>query len=243
MNGGPAADHLGKTAGKSSETSPTSWSPSFNTCSPRGSQSTSRFPLTFPARTEVGHWILHYLPIKNATGAVNRIGVLVVEITAQRKLEKSLRDADRKLHIEMDRLQMLLEVTNILSSNWNVQQVFPRISARIRRVLHQECATFASYDAATGLLVRQAVDFPLARGFTDHVQIVASNSPAGRSLHEHTPMIFSTEQLQTLTLTSPGVSWRRGCDLYVASLFFVPKVRLACWSSAALAKTLFSQKI
>jgi formate hydrogenlyase transcriptional activator len=196
MNGRPAADHLGKTAREILGDFADIVEPKLQHVLTTGQPVHFEVSAQLPARTEVGHWILHYLPIKNATGAVNRIGALVVEITAQRKLEESLRDADRKLHIEMDRLQMLLEVTNILSSNWNVQQVFPRVSARIRRVLHQECATFASYDAATGLLVRQAVDFPLARGFTDNVQIFASNSPAGRSLQEHTPMIFSTEQLQ-----------------------------------------------
>ncbi len=196
MNGRPAADHLGKTAREILGDFADIVEPKLQHVLTTGQPVHFEVSAQLPARTEVGYWILHYLPIKNATGAVNRIGVLVVEITAQRKLEESLRDADRKLHIEMDRLQMLLEVTNILSSNWNVQQVFPRVSARIRRVLHQECATFVSYDPATGLLVRQAVDFPLARGFTDNVQIFASNSPAGRSLHEHTPMIFSTEQLQ-----------------------------------------------
>jgi hypothetical protein len=74
---------------------------------------------------------------------------------------------------------MLLDVTSILSSNWNIQQVFLRVSARIRRLLRQECAMFDLYDAGNGLLVRQAEDFPLAKGFTSNVQISASNSPAG----------------------------------------------------------------
>jgi hypothetical protein len=33
---------------------------------------------------------------------------------------------------------MLTDVTSLLSSNWDVAQVFPKVSARLRRVLHQE---------------------------------------------------------------------------------------------------------
>jgi len=196
INGRPAAYHMGKTVrevlGDFADIIEPKLQSVLRTALPVHFEVSARLP----ARAEVGHWILHYLPIKDANGAVHRIGVLVVEITAQRKLEESLRDADRKLQQEMDRLQMLLDVTSILSSNWNIQQVFPRVSARIRRLLRQECATFDLYDASTDLLVRQSVDFPLAKGFTANIPISASNSPAGRSLHAHTPMIFSKEQIQ-----------------------------------------------
>ena len=196
MNGRPAADHLGKTAreilGDFADVAESKLRYVLATGQPVHFEASA----LLPARAEVSHWVLHYLPIKDAAGVVHRIGVLVVEITAQKKLEESLRDADRKLRQEMDRLQMLLDVTSILSSNWNIQQVFPRVSARIRRVLQQECAMFDWYDPGTGLLVRQSVDFPLAKGFTSNVLISASNSPAGRSLHERTPMIFSKEQIQ-----------------------------------------------
>src|SRR5579864_6095216 len=196
MNGRPAADHLGKTAEEILGDFDGIVEPKLQHVLTTGQPVHFEVSAQLPARTEVGHWILHYLPIKDATGVVNRIGVLVVEITAQKKLEESLRDADRRLRREMDRLQMLLDVTNILSSNWNIQQVFLRVSARIRRLLRQECAMFDLYDAGNGLLVRQVEDFPLAKGFTSNVQISAGNSPAGRALHEHTPMIFSKEQIQ-----------------------------------------------
>jgi len=196
INGRPAADHLGKTAREILGDFADTVEPKLQQVLATGQPVHFEASALLPARTEASHWILHYLPLKDSTGVVNRIGVLVVEITAQKKLEESLRDADRKLRKEMDRLQMLLDVTSILSSNWNVQQVFPRVSARIRRILRQECAIFDMFDSGTGLLVRQSVDFPLAKGFTANVQISASNSPAGRSLHEKTPMIFSKEQIQ-----------------------------------------------
>jgi hypothetical protein len=47
------------------------------------------------------------------------------------------------LRQETNRLQMLTDVTSLLSSNWDVAQVFPKVSAHLRRVLYQEFATFA----------------------------------------------------------------------------------------------------
>ena len=196
MNGRLSADHLGRTVREVLGDLADIVEPKLQHVLGTGQPMHFEASALLPARTEVGHWILHYLPIKDPTGVVNRIGVLVVEITAQKKLEESLRDADRKLHKEMDRLQMLLDVTSLVASNWNIQQVFPRVSACIRRLLRQECAIFDLYDPSTDLLVRQSVDFPLAKGFTANLQISASNSPAGRSLHERAPMIFSKEQIQ-----------------------------------------------
>jgi len=41
-------------------------------------------------RAEVGHWIHSYFAIRNATGRVNQVGAIVVEITDQIKLQQSL---------------------------------------------------------------------------------------------------------------------------------------------------------
>jgi len=100
------------------------------------------------------------------------------------------------LRHETDRLQMLTDVTSLLSSNWDVTQVFPRVSARLRRVLFQEFATFALHDAGSGLLVYQATDFPLSKGLMPTVQGSASETPVGQSMRERKAMIFSKKQLQ-----------------------------------------------
>jgi len=127
---------------------------------------------------------------------VTRIGVVVVEITAQKKLEESLKDVGGKLRHEMGRLQMLIDVSSIMASNWNLQQTFPKISARIRRVLRHEYAGFELHDPNTGLLVRQVEDFPLGRGLLSSLPISPHNSPTGRALRERTPLIFSKHQIQ-----------------------------------------------
>lgn len=142
------------------------------------------------------HWIEHYFPIDSGGGKVTRVGIVAVEITEQKRLEKAVHDLDAKLRKELDRLQVLLDITQLLSSNWDVPLVFPTISASIRRVLRQEYASFALYQPNTNTLVRQAIDFPLSKGLVFTAPIAADESPAGRSLHQSKPIIYSKRELQ-----------------------------------------------
>jgi DNA-binding CsgD family transcriptional regulator len=43
-----------------------------------------------PGRNEEGHWIESYFPVRDSTGRVKQVGVLVVEITPLRRLENSI---------------------------------------------------------------------------------------------------------------------------------------------------------
>lgn len=131
------------------------------------------------------------------SGTVKRVAVVVVEITERKKLEQSLQDVGGKLGKETGRLQMLLDVSTILASNWNLQKVFPRISARIRRLLRHEYAGFELHDSNTGLLVRQAEDFPLGKGLLSSLPISPLDSPGGRALQQGSPLIFSKEEMQS----------------------------------------------
>jgi len=106
-------------------------------------------------------------------------------------------DLESRLRREVARLQIVLDVTNLLAANPDVLQVFPRISARLRRLLRQEFASFALHDAVTGLLVHQAIDFPLSKGVLSAVQISDNNSPAAHALLQRSPMIFAKQDLQS----------------------------------------------
>ncbi len=197
MNGVPAEDHIGKriqeVLGDAASVIEAEFRRAFSTGEPVANIEIS---VKLPTRTEEGHWIEHYFPIKDGSGAVQRIAVVVIEITEQKKLERSLQDVGGKLRNEMERLQMLLDVCTIVASNADLQQAFPRISARIRRVLRHEYAGFELHDANTGLLVRQVEDFPLGKGLLSSLPISPLNSPSGRSLQEGGPVIFSKKQLQ-----------------------------------------------
>ena len=196
MNGRSIADHLGKHVREILGHFADIAEPNLRLVLTTGQPVSFEASAVLPGRTEPGHWTLHYLPIADKTGAVTRIGVLVVEISAKKKLEESLHHVSGKLRKEMDRLEMLMEVNNLITSNWNLHQVFPQISARIRRVLLHEYAGFELHDASTGLLVRQAEDFPMGKGLLSATSVETHNSPGGRALQERTPLIFSKDQLQ-----------------------------------------------
>ncbi|MGA8341751.1 MAG: sigma 54-interacting transcriptional regulator, partial [Candidatus Sulfotelmatobacter sp.] len=197
MNGIPAADHMGKTVREvmvnAAGVVESEVRRVFSTGEPVANLALS---VVLPTRTEAGHWIEHFFPIKDESGTVKRIAVVVVETTEQKRLEQSLHDVGGKLGKETNRLQMLLDVSTILASNWNLQQAFPRISARVRRVLRHEYAGFEMHDANSGLLVRQAEDFPLGKGLLSGLPISPHNSPGGRALLEGSPLIFSKKQMQ-----------------------------------------------
>lgn len=196
INGIPAADHLGKTVREVLGDFADLVEAEFQRVLSTGEPVHLEISGTLPTRTEASNFIVHYLPIADSAGAITRIAAVVVEVTAQRRLEQSLKDVGGKLRMEMDRLQMLLDVSSIIASNWSLAQVFPQISARIRRVLRHEYAGFELHDPNTGLLVRQVEDFPLGKGLLSSRPISPINSPGGSSLQAGTSLIFSKKQMQ-----------------------------------------------
>jgi formate hydrogenlyase transcriptional activator len=197
LNGLPAKEHLGRTV---REVLGDLATPLETEC--KRVLSTGDPVLNFqvsgvrPTRKEVGYWQEHSLPIKNDAGAVTQICVVVVEATAPKKLEDSLPDLNAKLRQQMERLQVLLDVSNILASDSDVHQAFLKISARIRRILRQEYAGLSLRDATTGLLVLQAEDFPLGRGWLHSTPVSAMDSPGGRCLNAGAPLIFTQREIE-----------------------------------------------
>jgi len=174
-----------------------------------------------PSNGDGCHWMVHNLPIKDGNGAVTRVAVMVFDIAEQRRTQELLYGLTGTLGSQIHRLQMLLDVSRLLASNWGVPRVFPAISACIRRVLHHEYAGFELHDATSGLLVRQAEDFPLGKGLLNAVSISPDNSPGGRALQQRVPLVFSREQLQDFDAEIAGGFLAEG----MRSLCCVPLLR------------------
>ncbi len=197
MNGIPATHHIGKTIKEILGDAARVVQPEFQRVFASGEPVDNlEISLVLPTRLEPGHWIGHFFPIKDGAGNVQRIAAVIIEVTEQKKLEQSLKHIGGKLGQEKERLQMLSDVSAILASDRNVQQAFSRISARIRRILHHEYAGYELHDANSGLLVRQAEDFPMGKGLLSALPISPHNSPSGLALRERLPLIFSKQQMQ-----------------------------------------------
>ncbi len=197
MNGLPAEAHLGKSVreilGDFAELIEPQFRRVLETQQPILNLEISS---TLPTRTEPGHWLEHYVPIKDATGEVKQIGVVAVEITEQKKLEESLRGVSETLREEKKRQQVMVEVSRVLAAKWDARQVFPKISAYLRRVLRQEYAALAIHDEKSGQLVRQAVDFPLRKGPAVDTAINPAKDPHGKALSKRAPLIFTKDEMQ-----------------------------------------------
>jgi formate hydrogenlyase transcriptional activator len=146
------------------------------------------------------------------------------EMVKQMGLLTDLQSLNEKLRREMHRLQMLLDVVSLVASNWDVPRAFPKISARIRRVLRQEYASFSLHDASTGLLVCQAIDFPLSKGHVSPTHVAASHSPQAHVLQERSPRIFLRDELRGFE----GDTAKSFLEEGIQSLCCIPLVRPKC---------------
>ena len=196
LNGCPASEHLGKTVREV-------LGDIADVIEPQCRQViSSREPLELegsgkPARgSEAINWVTHYVPIQDETGAVTRIGAVVVEATHRKRLEESLQEVSQRLQNELQRFQILQEVSMVLSSSWEPRKFFPHVSARLRRILRQEYASLALHDPATGSLVRHSLDFPLGRGLVAALPVSTTDSPAGHALQARSALIFSERDLK-----------------------------------------------
>ncbi len=197
MNGIPAASHMGKSVREMLGDLAELVEPQFKrVLATRQPVLNREISAMLPTRTEPGHWIEHYIPIEDATGKATQIGVIAVEVTEQKRLEESLRGVSESLRLEKKRQQVMMEVICVLAAKWDVRQVFPQISAYLRRVLRQEYAALVLRDEKSGLLVRQAMDFPLQKGSSADVSITSAKGPGGKAMRERSSLIFTNNEMQ-----------------------------------------------
>jgi formate hydrogenlyase transcriptional activator len=227
MNGMPAAEHLGKTVQDVLGAAAHAVEPAFRRVLASG-QPVLDFEVSvlLPGRTEFGYWVEHFFPIKSADGGVDRVGAVVVEISKQKKLEESFRTLTGTLKKEKERLQVLLEISRVLAVNWDVEKVFPKISAVLRRVLRHEGASFGLYDEERSVFVRQAVDFPLSKGLFSAAPSTTTGGPQGQAVAERHAITFSKEEIAAFQ-SEPSVAGvaQSLLDEGIKSLCCVPLVR------------------
>lgn len=212
MNGRPTTAHLDKTVREVLGDFAELVEPQFRRVIATG-QPVSDLEISFMLdnRTKPGHWLEHYIPIKDPAGKVTQIGVVVIEITEQKELEESLRGVSEKLRHEKQRQEVLTEVSRLLATKWHMQQAFPKVSALLRRVVHQEYAALALREESSGQFVPRAVDFPLAKHPAAGGEISAARDTGGKALQARSALIFGASEMRqfdpslTASLASEGL--------------------------------------
>src|ERR1700722_17967271 len=102
----------------------------------------------------------------------------------------------RQLARERDRLQVLLEITNVLVSELDIRELFPSITACLRRVMPSEYSSLALLEQGGGVLRNHALVFEGNPAIIPHGATVAlDETPAGRAVETRRPVVLDAREL------------------------------------------------
>jgi formate hydrogenlyase transcriptional activator len=91
---------------------------------------------------------------------------------------------------ERDRLQVLLEINNVLITSREVPELFRGIVKTLERVIHHDYTSLALLDSQTGLLKIHALDFPGNQSLIkQEVTVPRDSSPSGQSIASGQPFL------------------------------------------------------
>ena len=130
-----------------------------------------------------------------------------------------LRDYQARLEQERDRLQLILEMNNVLVSNLDLRELFPRISACLRGLVKHDYASLALHDSANETMRLRALVYPGGRGLV-HEELIypVEGSPGGWVMRHHSPLLLDCMDVERF----PAEVTRRMRDDGVQSAIFLP---------------------
>ena len=101
--------------------------------------------------------------------------------------------AQAELQCQNNRLQLLLTLTNRITSNLELRDVLRAISANIREVIHCDAAGISLPGAEAGTFPLYALDFPGSKGLLkeDLISLPGENDPGKRAFDTLKPVIFN----------------------------------------------------
>jgi len=139
-----------------------------------------------------------------------KIGSMGADETA---MKPQLAHTGQSLEQQNQRLQLLLKLTNSITSNLTIKEVLRTVASSVREVMHYDAANIALPAEEPGTFRLQALDFPGSKGFFKEEQIVTptQDSPAKRAL-------------DTLKPVSGQVTWTRAAAEGLKTVCFIPLV-------------------
>jgi formate hydrogenlyase transcriptional activator len=95
-----------------------------------------------------------------------------------------------QLSRERDRLQVLLEINNVLITSRELPELFRGIVNTLERVMHHDYTSLALLDGETGLLKIHALDFPGNQSlFKQEITVSRNTSPSGQAIASGQPFL------------------------------------------------------
>jgi formate hydrogenlyase transcriptional activator len=135
---------------------------------------------------------------------------------------QSAQTSQQELALQRDRLQVLLDINNVLVTSRELSELFRGIVTALTRVIHHDYTSLALLDRATNRLRIHALDFDgsdtLFAG--KEVTVAVDESPSGRCMLAGSPAIFHGAQLDQFPAELVRVLREKG----IASVCCVPLI-------------------
>jgi len=100
--------------------------------------------------------------------------------------------AEQAISVQNKRLQLLLKLTNQITSNLELREVLRSISASIREVMQGDAVHISLPDAASGKFRVYALDFPEGKGFVKEEMLITPVGGVKRALENLEAVVRST---------------------------------------------------
>ena len=107
---------------------------------------------------------------------------------------KKTQQTQAELQRQNERLQLLLNLTNRITSNLDLREVLRAIFANIRELLHSDAVGISLLDAPSGNLRVFAVDFPDAKGVVREELVVKPAGPNKEVLDTLKPLVVGVTE-------------------------------------------------
>jgi len=125
----------------------------------------------------VGHAVL------DGSGNLAEFVGTVIDVTERKRAEQELRQSETDLRTKNDRLKLLLNVTNQITSSLELREVLRAVSSNIRDAMHCDAVFVSLVDSASGTARLCVLDFPKGKGLINE-EIVYTASGAGKRVLE-----------------------------------------------------------
>jgi formate hydrogenlyase transcriptional activator len=113
-----------------------------------------------------------------------------------------------------DQLQLLLNLTNRITSNLELRDLLRAIVANIREVIHADAVTVALPDAASEKFRVFAMDFPHGKGVAKEELLVTPSAAVKRALHTLKPVVINTWEPNELSSEASDIVAAEGIKTF-----------------------------
>ena len=116
----------------------------------------------------------------------------------------------RRAQQHNDQLQLLLNLTNRITSNLRLRDVLRAVAANIREVIHADAVTVALPDAASEKFRVFAMDFPHGKGVVKEELLITPSAAVRKALDTLKPVVIDPRKPDELASAGSGVAAAEG---------------------------------